>query len=132
MDNQRYINEITNKVEFLLKLSMIRPLMEITDPNHTFRIYRPVKNNELKEDNIPLPITKAIDFLLDTMLYNRVAYFAQFKKKSDLNLLKSLGYENPELVTFLIFKSDFDKLTKISKERFIIQQQLQSDIFNLN
>ena len=132
MRTEHFTNALTYHAEKLITQSVIKPLLFIEDNQHSFNVYRPLHNQEISEKPFSNTIESLINTLLDVMLGNREAYFAQFKEHNDLIDLYQMGYKEPEKVTFLIFKSDFDKASLQTQKRFIIQQQLKSDNNHLN
>ena len=132
MRTKHFTDALTYHAEKLISQSVIKPLLFIKDPEHSFDIYRPLHNDEIENKPFSDAVEYLINTLLEVMVVNREAYFAQFKEHDDLIDLYEMGYQNPDKVTFLLFKSDFDKASAQTQKRFIIQQQLKSNNNHLN
>ncbi|MCF6349908.1 MAG: hypothetical protein L3J23_02610 [Flavobacteriaceae bacterium] len=130
---EKHNKELRLRVESLLAVSMIKPLLQVVVNNYSFYIYKPVSDEELEKSNLPLALRDTINALLNTMIVNKQAFFAQFKNKNDLKILKDqLGYDAPERVTFLIFKTDLDRITEKDRNKFIVQRETRFKPHHLN
>ncbi|OEK08216.1 hypothetical protein A8C32_01770 [Flavivirga aquatica] len=132
MRTKHFTDALTYHAEQLIKQSVAKSVVFIEDDIHSFDVYRPLLHGDSEKEDIPEKTQALIITLLDVMIGNREAYLAQFKNPDDLLMLYDMGLENPKSVLLLIFKSDYDKTSKATQNRFIIQQQLKPGIHDLN